>query len=111
LYAFGDATTTIVVLRLIFASTHAPIPRKAPKRAGVLRLPLRKHLALRPHLRARPHAAPTSAEEREAWVGTVVREDARAELRVVRRADDVRRRPAYEIRLLLVWLMRKRKNV
>jgi hypothetical protein len=111
LHALGDTTVgvititiTIVIFRLVLASTHAPIPRKAPKRTSVLRFLLHKHIPMCLRLRARPRTTPTAAEEREARVGTVVREDPRAELRVIRSADDVRCRAVNKLHLLLVWL-------
>jgi hypothetical protein len=102
--AAAAITITIVILRLVLASTHAPISRKAPKRTSALRLLLHKDISMCLGLRARPRATPTPAEEREARVGTVVREDPRAELRVVRSADDVRCRAVNKLHLLFVWL-------
>jgi hypothetical protein len=68
-------TATTIILRLVLA----PIPSEPPKRASALRLCLRTPV-------------PVRAEEREAKVNTMVREDACTELRVVRHADDVCRR-------------------
>jgi hypothetical protein len=112
---FGDVaivtSTSILILRVVFAPT--PIPREPPKRTGILRLrlPLRKHRAMRLRLHARPRTAPAPAEKRKARVGAVVREDARAELRVVRRAGDVRCCAAHELHLLfVVWLKAKERE-
>jgi hypothetical protein len=41
----------------------------------------------------------------------MVRDDARAELRIVRRADDVRRRAAIQHHLPLVWLKMRRISI
>jgi hypothetical protein len=96
---------SIVIIIVCIAFAPTPISREPPKRTHALRLlSLRHHRVVRVRLRARPRAAPASAEERKAHIGTVVREYARAELRVVRRADDVYRRAAHELHLLFVWL-------
>jgi hypothetical protein len=53
--------------------------------------------------------APASAEKRKARIGTVMCEDARAELRIVISADCMRSRAAHKIHLLFIWLLYTRE--
>jgi len=111
----SNVVTTIIVFIIIFIVAFAPtaaaaavaaaaVPGEPTKRADLLRVALRRDGTVRVCLRAGPRAAPAPAEEGEAWVGAVVREDAGAELRVVCCADDVRCCAAHEVYLLFVWL-------
>jgi hypothetical protein len=115
-----NTVTTIFVLILLVvfapavvvaAAAAAAIPREPTKCAGLLRFLLCDERAMGSCLRAGPRAGPAPAEEGEAWVGAVVREDAGAELRVVRGAGDVRCRAAHEVHLWFVWLHDAQRNV
>jgi hypothetical protein len=94
-----------IVIPISVVFTPTPIPRETPECACALRLLLLcQDCTVCVRLYPRPCPAPASAEEREAHVGTVMREDPRAELRIVSRTDYVCRCAAHEFRLLFIWL-------